>query len=259
MGQYYKPACPDTGEYLYSHAFGDGLKLMEFGSGTAMISGIAALVALPSEDERGSWTGASHLLGAWAGKRLVITGDYADEGRFVPPEYQELNLYSYVGDHGKDISTDVMNALADVAGPSHPMAVRVRKPKGMDDYFYDAPDGMGDYLDLSKARKLQFKSFKELHAFGWQDVGLESEDESLRNFSEALRFIGLKFGVRQKNEISNLKVTQSEDGMRVETIRFNLNGRDIRWDFPLAVATVFEVLGIIRPDDSAIWGAKAPR
>jgi hypothetical protein len=259
MGQYYKPACPDTSEYLYSHSFGDGLKLMEFGSGTAMLSGIAALVALPSEDERGSWTGASPLLGAWAGKRLVITGDYADEGRFVPPEHQELNLFGYLGEHGKDISKDVMSALGDVAGSGHPMAVRARMPKGSDSYFYDAPDGMGEYLDLTKARELQFTSFKQLHLFGFQEVGLDSEEEKLRNFSEALRFMGLKFNSRRQNEISSLEVKVSADGMRVESIRFLLNGRETRWAFPLSVATVFQALGIIGVSDetkSAVWGKK---
>jgi hypothetical protein len=256
MGQYYKPACPDTAEYLYSHTFGDGLKLMEFTSGTAMLSGLAALVALPSQDERGSWAGASPLLGKWAGKRLVVAGDYADEGRFVPPEYQEQNLYQYVGEQGKDISKDVMQALGDVAGPKHPMAVRLNKPKGADNHSYNAPDDMLEYLDLKKARELQFMSFKQLHAFGWQEVGLDSQELKRDNFARALRYIGAKFSVREQNEVANLEVTVSEDGMRVETIRFDLNRRRIRWDFPLPVATVYEVLGIIRPDTSAIWGKK---
>ena len=246
MGQYYKPACPDTGEYLYSHTFGDGLKLMEFSSGTAMVSGIAALLALPSADERGSWTGSSARMGAWAGKRFVVTGDYADEGRFVPPDHQDLNLYSYVSDHGHDISREVMKALGDIAGPLHPMAVRLNKPAGMEAYFYDAPDGMGEYLDLKKARELEFTSFKQLHEFAWQDVELGGEKERLHRFSEVLRLIALKFSTRRQYDVSSLEVKVSEDGMKVERVQFELDGQQQSWSFPLPVATVYKALDILR-------------
>jgi len=45
MGQYYKPCNITKKEFLYSHTFGDGLKLTEFGfSGMGMMAGLAMMV-----------------------------------------------------------------------------------------------------------------------------------------------------------------------------------------------------------------------
>lgn len=85
MGQYYKPVCLERQEYLYTHDFGDGLKLMEFGmSGHGTAAAMALMLTLDSQRR-----------GPWAGKRIVVTGDYADEGRFVPEAYASLNLYCF--------------------------------------------------------------------------------------------------------------------------------------------------------------------
>jgi hypothetical protein len=246
MGQYYYPACPDTKEYLYSHKFGDGLKLMEFGSGTAMVSGIAALLALPSEDERGSWTGNAAEFGAWAGKRFVVTGDYADEGKFVPPEHQNQNLCSYLRDNGTDISHEVMRALGDIAGPTHPMAMRLNIPKGMSEYSYYVPEGMEAYLDVRQAKGLTL-TFKQLHSLGDAEVGLEGGESSYNfpsHFAMALHRICSKFNVRSP-EVSNLQVKASADDMRVESVSFCRNGLEVEWQFPVSVATVYKALGIL--------------
>jgi hypothetical protein len=93
MGQYYKPCCLQAKQYLYTHTLGDGLKLMEFGmSGYGTLSVLAAAIAATAEHT-----------GAWAGKQLVITGDYADEGSFVPEDAKDEdgnlpNLYGWVGE-----------------------------------------------------------------------------------------------------------------------------------------------------------------
>lgn len=86
MGQYHKVVNLDKQQYLNPHDFGDGIKLMEFG-GSAMgtLSALASLLLLDVQQE-----------GPWSGSRLTITGDYGDEGRFVPPEFAEHNLYSLV-------------------------------------------------------------------------------------------------------------------------------------------------------------------
>lgn len=95
MGQYYKAVNPQAQEYLSPHACGDGAKLMEFGqSGGGMMSALAKLLTL-SESVRGDWVGAP----------VVITGDYADEGSFLPPGMSKINLYtaaSEPGGHDKD-------------------------------------------------------------------------------------------------------------------------------------------------------------
>ncbi len=89
MGQYHKVVNLDKQEYLNPHDFGDGIKLMEFGgSAHGTLSALAGLLLLDVQQE-----------GPWAGSRLTITGDYGDEGRFVPPEFAEHNLYSLVSGH----------------------------------------------------------------------------------------------------------------------------------------------------------------
>jgi hypothetical protein len=86
MGQYYYAANVDNFEYLKPHDFGDGAKLLEFGmSGAGMAMALAGLLTYNKE-----------LRGPWAGARVVVTGDYADEGRFVPPALSALNLYSFL-------------------------------------------------------------------------------------------------------------------------------------------------------------------
>lgn len=83
MGQYYKPVNIDKFNYLYSHDYGDGLKLMEFSASShGILAAVASLITL-TKDFRGSW----------AGDRIVLAGDYADKGNFVPSVANNFNLY----------------------------------------------------------------------------------------------------------------------------------------------------------------------
>lgn len=64
MGQYYKPINLDKKQYVYSHDFGNGLKLMEHSwVGNEFVNVIETLVAEGGE---------------WYGDRIVWAGDYAD-------------------------------------------------------------------------------------------------------------------------------------------------------------------------------------
>jgi hypothetical protein len=129
MGQYYLPTNINKREYLDAHTFGDGLKLLEFGlSGMGLMSGLAILLA----DGNGRGGGdinedpVSEIVGRWAGDRIVIAGDYADNGRFVkatdvegfihdktkkPLTRRQINLYNVARKKYKDISFDVIFAL----------------------------------------------------------------------------------------------------------------------------------------------------
>jgi hypothetical protein len=80
MGQYHIPVCPDLAEAFMPHDIGCGLKSAEqlfTRPGTC-----AALVALVSA--RGGNMPAdlsqSPLVGRWAGRRVLIQGDYAEDG-----------------------------------------------------------------------------------------------------------------------------------------------------------------------------------
>lgn len=88
MGQYYRIVNLDAKETLNPHDFGSGLKLMELASGSnGVMQAVACLIAKGQP---------------WFGQSLVVTGDYADEGRFVDPQFAEYNLYSVVSGYGKD-------------------------------------------------------------------------------------------------------------------------------------------------------------
>lgn len=92
MGQYYKIANIDNSEFIHPFDFNSGLKLMELSSGSS-----------------GAMQPVAQLIQAgkpWFGARLVVTGDYADEGRFVPKSHSTKSLYAYLEEHGKQVSPD---------------------------------------------------------------------------------------------------------------------------------------------------------
>lgn len=128
MGQYYYPVNVTKKEFIHPHKFGDGLKLMEFGlSGMGTMAGLALLLA----DGNGRGGGdvnedpVSGIVGHWAGDKIVVAGDYADNGRFFtandikglvdhdnkPVSMETINLHNVAGERFKDISYDVIFAL----------------------------------------------------------------------------------------------------------------------------------------------------
>ena len=82
MGQYYLIVNIDKRQYLNPHKCGDGLKLLEFASGSC---GTLAALAILLADGNGRGGGDLHsdnpVIGSWAGDRIAIAGDYADEGK----------------------------------------------------------------------------------------------------------------------------------------------------------------------------------
>src|SRR6266851_10497875 len=80
MGQYHHPVCAEAEEGLSPHTLGCGLKEGEQGftrPGTP--NAIVALVCarggnMPADCSQ------SQLIGRWAGKRVLVQGDYAEDG-----------------------------------------------------------------------------------------------------------------------------------------------------------------------------------
>ena len=111
MGQYYYVVNLDKKEFLYPHKLGDGLKLWEIcaGGGTSM-----ALVALLADGNgRGGGDFNAHpLVGSWCGDRIVVAGDYADNGRFLKKrkftKKESERLDFEIGEsHGHGFTTDL--------------------------------------------------------------------------------------------------------------------------------------------------------
>lgn len=111
MGQYYKIVNVKKKQYLNPHAFGSGLKLMEFGvDGMSVMAGLAILLADGNGRGGGDLNSDNPIVGSWAGDNIVIAGDYADNGKWVK---EDINLYTAAVNQGEDISYKVLEALFD--------------------------------------------------------------------------------------------------------------------------------------------------
>jgi len=133
MGQYYFIVNLDKEEFIHPHRFDDGLKLLEFGvSGIATMTGLAILLADGNGRGGGDLETDNPIVGSWAGDRIVIAGDYADGGKFLPstteselqkiaddcftPGYnkpENVNLFHYAKYRFNDISKQVIAAMED--------------------------------------------------------------------------------------------------------------------------------------------------
>lgn len=142
MGQYWKPVNLDKKEFVDPHKLGTGLKLWEQlanhpGTGAALI----ILTAAMSEARGGgdfdldeNWHGperkfpedgnkaglmpekypevAQRTIGRWAGDRIALVGDYAEDSD-LPPEFEASKIIDGCEDNGeyKDISEDVCRVI----------------------------------------------------------------------------------------------------------------------------------------------------
>ena len=107
MGQYYLIVNLDKKQYLHPHRCGDGLKLLEFGcSATGTLTALAILLADGNGRGGGDLRSENPVIGSWAGDRIVIAGDYADEGKFTGDPAS--NLYAVAGKEYQDISRQAL-------------------------------------------------------------------------------------------------------------------------------------------------------
>ena len=112
MGQYFKIVNVKKREYINPHMFGEGLKLMEFGmSAGGSLTALAVLLSNGNGRGGGDLDSSNEIIGSWAGDPIVVAGDYGDDGKFLPADKQETNLYCVAGDEGTDISAKVLDAL----------------------------------------------------------------------------------------------------------------------------------------------------
>lgn len=114
MGQYYKIVNLKKRQYITPYTFGDGSKLMEFSmSANGVLAGLAILLADGNGRGGGDLHSDNKIVGSWAGDNIVIAGDYADTGKFLPVDKIDRNLYGVLEDEGEDISLKVLDALFD--------------------------------------------------------------------------------------------------------------------------------------------------
>ena len=124
MGQYYKIVNIEKQQYLDTYTFNEGAKLLEFGcSSEGTLTALAILLA----DGNGRGGGDLHsehpIIGSWAGDRIVVAGDYADEEKFLEIDeavkFKMLqngnspNVYTFAMEYFEDISEQALTALLD--------------------------------------------------------------------------------------------------------------------------------------------------
>lgn len=79
MGQYHKVYNVDKKQYIHGHRIKNGLRLMEQVGWIGSTSTALFLLLANSNGRGGGDAEEHHLIGTWAGDRIVIQGDYADE------------------------------------------------------------------------------------------------------------------------------------------------------------------------------------
>lgn len=166
MGQYYRQVCVNRRESLYTHAFGDGLKLMEFGcSGSGTMSALTLLLLSRDVSDEIFGAGPKRHIGSWAKDpaNIVITGDYADPNWFSDEDrkrmwekesyrkYHEENdavgtldtfettLYSVASELYSDISTPLAEEVNRLMGDASPFSWigSFSGPWGLPDAYWD--------------------------------------------------------------------------------------------------------------------------
>lgn len=240
MGQYYKIFNLDARQKLKPSSFDDGLKLMEFGSSAgATLSALALLLA----------HGADHR-GPWAGQRIVVAGDYADEGRFVPESHAQHNLYSYdsaANEEGSDGEgtpyryEECSDQVRRMAAALEPTPYEFR----------------GGGLTAGAAKLMSddgvFESFEELlEAF---DVApRERLDALMTEIQYFFRVAGLATPLGWSYSLSSIRIEGSPDGHRVSRLIATFDHKDGRavppytltLKFPATAAQVREAFDITK-------------
>lgn len=122
MGQYHLIVNPDKMQYLDPHNFGCGLKLMEF-TNTPFGPQAALCVLLSTSNGRGGGDldetdltpEQQALIGSWAGDRVYVVGDYADDWQYVPEDWRG-RVYTDVEEGAKGRKKKVKRQFGDGEG-----------------------------------------------------------------------------------------------------------------------------------------------
>lgn len=103
MGQYHKVYNVDKKEYIHAHRIGNGLKLMEQ-VGWMRSTSTALFLLLANSNGRGGGDAKFHpMIGAWAGDRIVIQGDYAQSNDPGYISEDELDKYNCISSQVKEM------------------------------------------------------------------------------------------------------------------------------------------------------------
>lgn len=107
MGQYWIPVNLDKKEFIDPHKLASGLKLWEIVANDHVGKALCILCAAMPEQRGGGDLCESPTVGRWAGDRIALVGDYADDGD-LPKKHKASKIYSKCRD-GKyvDVTDEV--------------------------------------------------------------------------------------------------------------------------------------------------------
>lgn len=105
------PVNLDKREYIYPHQLGDGLKLVEQGMSGPGGTATALIVLLPCSSGRGGGDfrdESGQVVGRWAGDRIAIVGDYAEDGD-LDLEHEAGSIYWQCQDDEPEVDAPFTN------------------------------------------------------------------------------------------------------------------------------------------------------
>ena len=110
MGQYHYVVNLDKKEFINPHVLGTGLKLWEQlanfpGTGQGLIVLLACSNGRGGGDFRKSHVNNEQIVGRWAGDRIAIVGDYAEDGD-LPKKFRASTIYGKCHDTTKTVYND---------------------------------------------------------------------------------------------------------------------------------------------------------
>ncbi len=91
MGQYHQLYNLDKKQFVHAHRINNGLKLLEQ-VGHMQSTSTALFLLIANSNGRGGGDAKPHpLIGSWAGDRVLVQGDYAEETdpAYLPKEARE--------------------------------------------------------------------------------------------------------------------------------------------------------------------------
>lgn len=108
MGQYHLTVNLDKKEFLDPHKLGDGLKLWEQINSHGGVCA-ALLLLLACSNGRGGGDVEEHpIVGRWAGDRIAVVGDYAEDTDLAP-EHKAGSIYERCNSgEFKDITDEIV-------------------------------------------------------------------------------------------------------------------------------------------------------
>ena len=92
MGQYWIPVNLDKKEYIEPHKLACGLKLWEQLANEGVGRALVILTAAMPEARGGGDLTPNPIIGRWAGDRIAIVGDYAEDSD-LPAKFKASRIY----------------------------------------------------------------------------------------------------------------------------------------------------------------------